>query len=107
MVKFNNEIIGTYNIIRWEGGMQNHIFNGQKVRDLLQNENTKQFIRSQLNDPLASSNEVVKIGSYQGTGEFHFAGSTEEGYLQDRVDKCQLSYNQQSQALIFNQFWQA
>ena len=35
MVKFNNQQDKTYNIIRWEGGTQNHCFNGQHVQKLL------------------------------------------------------------------------
>ena len=93
MVKFNNTQTGTYNIIRWEGGMQNHVYHGEHIYNMIEDQQTKQLINAFVNDPYNSHKNVIKIGSFQGTGQLHLNGSMEEQRIPDSVEKCQISYD--------------
>lgn len=92
MVKFNNTQEKTYNIIRWEGGTQNHIFNGQHVQNQLQEENTKMFIKKKMNNQVSESS--FKIGTFQGNKRLYLAGSAEGENLPENVSKCVILYDQ-------------
>jgi len=100
MVKFNDTNNNTYSIIRWEGGGKNHVFDGQQVQRLLQEEKTKSLMLNKIQAP--SSKSVINIGTFAGNGKLHLDGSHEEKRLPEGSDTCTLAYAKEEQALIFH-----
>ena len=94
-----------FELVKWESGSENHVFDGPTIQSHLGKSNVKQSIQSQLGKP--GKEDKFLIGGFMvGSGdEVRLSDDGNDG-LPKTAKKVQFGYSQKNQALIYQVFWQ-
>ena len=102
VVKFSDNG-NDFHVIKWEGGNKNHIFSAEKVRNLLQREDTKHQVAY-------SKNTNIKIGSFNANGDIQMSSNEKDFEISPNNGKItalrgMLGLNRSQKALMLHQYW--